>query len=77
MDAKVLLKSQLELRVPVEHDHWVPSLNYRVHLDKENADVATKFKLTNLEISILDYLRRKRRILTKFRLTILKVTTTG
>ena len=39
MDAKVLLKSQLELRVPVEHNHWVPSLNYCVHLYEENADI--------------------------------------
>ena len=63
MDAKVLLKSQLELRVPVEHDHWVPSLNYRVHLDEENADVATKFKLSNLEnINIRIFEEEKRNI---------------
>ena len=47
MDAKVLLKSQLELRVPVEHDHWVPSLNYRVHLEEENSHIGI-FKNINL-----------------------------
>lgn len=63
MDAKVLLKSQLELRVPVEDDHWVPSLNYRVHLDEEKADVATKFKLSNLEnINIRIFEEEKRNI---------------
>ena len=36
MDAKVLLKSQLKLGIPVEDDHWMSRLNYRVHLDEEN-----------------------------------------
>ena len=38
MYAKVLLKSQLKLRVSVEYDHWVARLNYRVHLDQQNVE---------------------------------------
>ena len=64
MDAKVLLKSQLELRVPVEHDHWVPSLNYRVHLDKENAD-SDQNQFDNLENINIIISEEEKRIIDK------------
>ena len=38
MDTKILLKSQLKLGFPVEHYHWMPILNYGVHLEKDNGD---------------------------------------
>ena len=64
MDAKVLLKSQLELRVPVEHDHWVPSLNYRVHLDDENAD-SDQNQFDNLENINIIISEEEKRIIDK------------
>ena len=36
VDAEVLLKSQLKLRVPIEHYHWVAALNYCIHLQHRN-----------------------------------------
>ena len=64
MDAKVLLKSKLELRVPVEHDHWVPSLNYRVHLDDENAD-SDQNQFDNLENINIIISEEEKRIIDK------------
>ena len=46
MDAKVLLKSQLKFRVPIEHYHWVAALNYCIHLQHRNIE-------TNLGLSTL------------------------
>ena len=36
VDAKVLLKSQLKFRIPIEHYHWVAALNYCIHLQQRN-----------------------------------------
>ena len=36
VDAKVLLKSQLKFRVPIEDYHWVAALNYCIHLQHRN-----------------------------------------
>ena len=36
MDAEVLLKSQLKLRITIEHYHWVAALNYCIHLQYRN-----------------------------------------